>query len=120
MYECHYGDKCLINFCFMIFYRVGTLVYPSFVEFDMSAEGFGCLFLPSMAPQSAGGGSVVGAALSSTEPNVIGGIGTGMLKIYYSFVKYRVIEFVLMQKGFLKKCFKNIKSTSLGLFLHCY
>ncbi|KAK3895111.1 hypothetical protein Pcinc_001157 [Petrolisthes cinctipes] len=58
-------------------FRVGTLVYPSFVEFDMSAEGFGCLFLPSMAPQSAGGGSVVGAALSSTEPNVIGGIGTG-------------------------------------------
>ncbi|KAG7173359.1 WD repeat and FYVE domain-containing protein 3-like [Homarus americanus] len=58
-------------------FRVGTLVYPSFIEFDMSAEGFGCLFLPSMAPQSAGGGSVVGAALSSTEPNVIGGIGTG-------------------------------------------
>ncbi|XP_063865461.1 WD repeat and FYVE domain-containing protein 3-like isoform X1 [Scylla paramamosain] len=58
-------------------FRVGTLVYPSFVEFDMSAEGFGCLFLPSIAPQSAGGGSVVGSALSSTEPNVIGGIGTG-------------------------------------------
>ncbi|XP_050700499.1 WD repeat and FYVE domain-containing protein 3-like isoform X2 [Eriocheir sinensis] len=58
-------------------FRVGTLVYPSFVEFDMSAEGFGCLFLPSIAPQSASGGSVVGSALSSTEPNVIGGIGTG-------------------------------------------
>lgn len=57
--------------------RVGTLVFPSFVEFDMSAEGFGCLFLPSIAPQSASGGSVVGSALSSTEPNVIGGIGTG-------------------------------------------
>ncbi|KAG0712298.1 WD repeat and FYVE domain-containing protein 3 [Chionoecetes opilio] len=58
-------------------FRVGTLVYPSFVEFDMSAEGFGCLFLPSIAPQSAGGSSAVGSALSSTEPNVIGGIGTG-------------------------------------------
>ncbi|XP_068245244.1 WD repeat and FYVE domain-containing protein 3 isoform X2 [Palaemon carinicauda] len=58
-------------------FRVGTLVYPSFVEFDMGAEGFGCLFLPSIAPQSAGGGSVVGSALSNTEPNVIGGIGTG-------------------------------------------
>ncbi|XP_037804796.1 WD repeat and FYVE domain-containing protein 3-like [Penaeus monodon] len=29
-------------------FRVGTLVYPSFVEFDMSAEGFGCLFLPPL------------------------------------------------------------------------
>lgn len=64
----------------LLSYRVGTLVYPSFVEFDMSAEGFGCLFLPSIAPQSAGGGSVVGSALSSTEPNVIGGIGTGKLR----------------------------------------
>ncbi|XP_049867714.1 WD repeat and FYVE domain-containing protein 3 isoform X4 [Pectinophora gossypiella] len=26
---------------------------PPFVEFDMSAEGFGCLYLPSIAPQSA-------------------------------------------------------------------
>ncbi|KAK7077189.1 WD repeat and FYVE domain-containing protein 3 [Halocaridina rubra] len=58
-------------------FRVGTLVYPSFVEFDMGTEGFGCLFLPSIAPQSAGGGSVVGSALSNTEANVIGGIGTG-------------------------------------------
>lgn len=69
------GLQCLSNASSSC--RVGTLVYPSFVEFDMSAEGFGCLFLPSIAPQSASGGSVVGSALSSTEPNVIGGIGTG-------------------------------------------
>ena len=43
----------------------------------MSKEGFGCLFLPSIAPQSAGGGSVVGSALSTSEVNVIGGIGNG-------------------------------------------
>lgn len=72
------GKKIEIDACEPLYVcRVGTLVYPSFVEFDMSAEGFGCLFLPSIAPQSAGGGSVVGSALSSTEPNVIGGIGTG-------------------------------------------
>ncbi|KAF2366372.1 protein of unknown function DUF4704 [Trinorchestia longiramus] len=62
-----------------------------FVEFDMSAEGFGCLFLPSLAPHSvtssAGGvGSVstaaaaaVGSALGgpSSDQAVTGGIGSG-------------------------------------------
>lgn len=43
----------------------------------MSAEGFGCLFLPSIAPQSVGGTSVVTSALTNTEVNVIGGIGSG-------------------------------------------
>ncbi|RXG52401.1 WD repeat and FYVE domain-containing protein 3 [Armadillidium vulgare] len=57
--------------------RVGPQVFPSFVEFDMSAEGFGCLFLPSIAPQSVGGTSVVTSALTNTEVNVIGGIGSG-------------------------------------------
>ncbi|KAB0793199.1 hypothetical protein PPYR_12819 [Photinus pyralis] len=46
---------------------------PPFVEFDMSAEGFGCLYLPSVAPQSPTGPSVV-AGLDST---VLGGIGAG-------------------------------------------
>ncbi|XP_076043582.1 WD repeat and FYVE domain containing 3 bchs isoform X2 [Oratosquilla oratoria] len=58
-------------------FRAGISVFPPFVEFDMSAEGFGCLFLPSIAPQSAGSSSVVGSALSSSEANVIGGIGSG-------------------------------------------
>ncbi|XP_045426593.1 WD repeat- and FYVE domain-containing protein 4 [Pipistrellus kuhlii] len=40
---------------------------PSFVEFDMSAEGYGCLFIPTLS-------TVMGA---STEYSVSGGIGTG-------------------------------------------
>ncbi|OXA60252.1 WD repeat and FYVE domain-containing protein 3 [Folsomia candida] len=32
------------------FYSNSTTPFPSFIEFDMSAEGFGCLFLPSIAP----------------------------------------------------------------------
>ncbi|XP_006757192.1 PREDICTED: WD repeat- and FYVE domain-containing protein 4 [Myotis davidii] len=40
---------------------------PSFVEFDMSVEGYGCLFIPTLS-------TVMGA---STEYSVSGGIGTG-------------------------------------------
>lgn len=32
------------------FYSNLSTPFPAFVEFDMSAEGFGCLFLPSIAP----------------------------------------------------------------------
>ena len=53
----------------------GTSVMPPFVEFDMSWEGFGCLYLPSIAPQSLGGSTVVGSLSNDTQ--VIGGIGSG-------------------------------------------
>lgn len=43
---------------------------PPFVEMDMSSEGFGCLYLPSIAPQSPSIGS-------SLDGSVIGGIGSG-------------------------------------------
>ncbi|XP_044762510.1 WD repeat and FYVE domain-containing protein 3 [Coccinella septempunctata] len=46
---------------------------PPFVEFDMSAEGFGCLYLPSIAPQSPATSSVV----SNADTAVLGGIGAG-------------------------------------------
>ncbi|KAG1679752.1 WD repeat and FYVE domain-containing protein 3 [Nymphon striatum] len=57
----------------------GTAITPPFVEFDMSAEGFGCLYLPSIAPQSISSGpTVVGAGLvGGSETSVVGGIGTG-------------------------------------------
>ncbi|CAH1175861.1 unnamed protein product [Phaedon cochleariae] len=46
---------------------------PPFVEFDMSAEGFGCLYLPSIAPQSPSAPSVV----SAVDSSILGGIGAG-------------------------------------------
>lgn len=53
-------------------------ILPPFIEFDMSAEGFGCLFLPSMAPSSPHSSSVVGVgSMVSQEGLVIGGIGQG-------------------------------------------
>lgn len=61
-----------------MYFRSGNQVFPPFVEFDMRAEGFGCLFLPSIAPQSVGGTSVVPSALTNADINVIGGIGSGM------------------------------------------
>ncbi|CAM1304230.1 WDFY3 (predicted) [Pycnogonum litorale] len=57
----------------------GTAITPPFVEFDMSAEGFGCLYLPSIAPQSViSGPTVVGAGLvGGADNSVVGGIGSG-------------------------------------------
>ncbi|KAL1139731.1 hypothetical protein AAG570_006709 [Ranatra chinensis] len=56
----------------------GTHPLPPFTEFDMSAEGFGCLYLPSIAPQSPNGPSVVNVAtLTAAETSVVGGIGAG-------------------------------------------
>lgn len=56
-------------------------IMPPFVEFDMSSpEGFGCFFLPSLAPCSPHtSASVVGSVTSqaSQEGSVIGGIGQG-------------------------------------------
>ncbi|XP_066098694.1 WD repeat- and FYVE domain-containing protein 4 isoform X2 [Saccopteryx bilineata] len=45
----------------------GAALAPSFVEFDMSVEGYGCLFIPTLS-------TVMGA---STEYSVSGGIGIG-------------------------------------------
>lgn len=57
----------------------GSTTLPPFVEFDMSAEGFGCLYLPSVAPQSPSGPSVVtvGNLSGGGDSNVVGGIGSG-------------------------------------------
>lgn len=59
------------------FFRHNSSVLPPFIELDMSAEGFGCLYLPSIAPQSPAGPGVVTGALLSADNNVIGGIGSG-------------------------------------------
>uniref|UniRef100_A0A8C5NWV7 WD repeat and FYVE domain containing 4 n=1 Tax=Jaculus jaculus TaxID=51337 RepID=A0A8C5NWV7_JACJA len=45
---------------------------PSFVEFDMSSEGYGCLFIPTLS-------TVMGA---STEHSISGGIGTGPARLF--------------------------------------
>ncbi|XP_037659974.1 WD repeat- and FYVE domain-containing protein 4 [Choloepus didactylus] len=45
---------------------------PSFVEFDMSVEGYGCLFIPTLS-------TVMG---TSTEYSISGGIGTGTPRLF--------------------------------------
>ncbi|RZF45662.1 hypothetical protein LSTR_LSTR010613 [Laodelphax striatellus] len=54
-----------------------NLPLPPFVEMDMSAEGFGCMYLPSVAPQSPTGQSVVFDTLTAPDLGVVGGIGSG-------------------------------------------
>jgi hypothetical protein len=57
----------------------GTATLPPFVEFDMSAEGFGCLYLPSVAPQSPAGPSVVTVGnIGAFDDTDVGGIGSGL------------------------------------------
>lgn len=47
------------------FRLAGVNISPPFVEFDMSVEGFGCIFLPSIAPQGGGtSGSITASAVS--------------------------------------------------------
>jgi WD repeat and FYVE domain-containing protein 3 len=48
----------------------GSCTLPPFVEMDMAAEGFGCLYLPSIAPQAPNAGG-------NLDGTIIGGIGSG-------------------------------------------
>lgn len=49
----------------------------------MSAEGFACLYLPSVAPQSTTPPTVV-----SADNSVLGGIGSGINCIFNLFLHY--------------------------------
>jgi WD repeat and FYVE domain-containing protein 3 len=51
----------------------GSCTLPPFVEFDMSAEGFGCLYLPSIAPQA----PILVAGTTMEAGATVGGIGSG-------------------------------------------
>ncbi|TGZ69892.1 hypothetical protein CRM22_003482 [Opisthorchis felineus] len=51
---------------------------PPFVEFDMNPEGFGCLFLPSIAPQGPSSvANLSGATTCSDLDEMTGGVGIG-------------------------------------------
>ncbi|XP_052816149.1 WD repeat and FYVE domain-containing protein 3-like isoform X4 [Mya arenaria] len=70
--------KCLVSMTTPKDARMhGSSVTPAFVEFNMNAEGFGCLYLPSIAPQGPPTPSVVSGVVGVADPSVIGGIGTG-------------------------------------------
>ncbi|XP_073985786.1 WD repeat and FYVE domain containing 3 bchs [Rhodnius prolixus] len=59
--------------------RSGSVVAssPPFVEMDMSGEGFGCLYLASVAPQSIGPTSIVNVTTSLSTADSVQGIGAG-------------------------------------------
>ncbi|XP_072479069.1 WD repeat and FYVE domain-containing protein 3 isoform X9 [Notamacropus eugenii] len=68
--------KCLVSMTTPHDIRLhGSSVTPAFVEFDTSLEGFGCLFLPSLAPHNAPTSNAATTGL--TDGTVISGIGTG-------------------------------------------
>jgi len=71
--------KCLVSMTTPRDIRLhGAAIMPSFVEFDMSCEGFGCMYLPSIAPQGPITPSVVSAGMiGGTDQTVVTGIGTG-------------------------------------------
>lgn len=58
----------------------GALSLPPFAEFDMQTEGFGCLFLPSIAPQChTSGMSNIGGGAGIV---VMGGVGSGGDRVF--------------------------------------
>ena len=69
--------KCLISMTTPRDYKAcaGT----PFIEFNMFVEGFGCIFLPSIAPQLSSPPSIVAMGMVSVgnDFNVNGGIGAG-------------------------------------------
>ncbi|KAK3103345.1 hypothetical protein FSP39_018631 [Pinctada imbricata] len=70
--------KCLVSMTTPKDARInGAVVTPAFIEFDMSTEGFGCLYLPSIAPQGPPTPSVVSGVVGSNDSTVIGGMGAG-------------------------------------------
>lgn len=87
--------KCLVSMTTPKDARInGSAVTPAFVEFDMTTEGFGCLYLPSIAPQGPPTPSVVSGVVG-VDSTVIGGIGTGKaLHINFLFKWYKHKIFV--------------------------
>ncbi|XP_015131950.1 WD repeat and FYVE domain-containing protein 3 isoform X1 [Gallus gallus] len=68
--------KCLVSMTTPHDIRLhGSSVTPAFIEFDTSLEGFGCLFLPSLAPHNAPTNNAVTTGL--IDGAVVSGIGTG-------------------------------------------
>uniref|UniRef100_A0A8C9S430 WD repeat and FYVE domain containing 3 n=1 Tax=Scleropages formosus TaxID=113540 RepID=A0A8C9S430_SCLFO len=68
--------KCLVSMTTPHDIRLhGSSVTPAFVEFDTSLEGFGCLFLPSLAPHNAPTNNINASGVS--DGAVVSGIGTG-------------------------------------------
>lgn len=58
----------------------GALFCPPFVEFDMAPEGFGCLFMPSVAPQCQPGNPT--GPSGAAGPIVMGGVGGGGDRVF--------------------------------------
>lgn len=58
----------------------GAAITPPFVEFNMAYEGFGCIYIPSIAPQGPPNPSVVGVT-GSADVSIVGGVGTGECKL---------------------------------------
>ena len=56
-------------------FQMGMIGNPPFVEFDLSIDGFGCLFLPSVFPQNIG--QAVTAGGQTTTVTMTTGIGGG-------------------------------------------
>ncbi|KAF7649614.1 hypothetical protein LDENG_00138710 [Lucifuga dentata] len=68
--------KCLVSMTTPHDIRLhGSAVTPAFVEFDSSLEGFGCLFLPSLAPHNTPTNNTNTSGVS--DGAVLSGMGTG-------------------------------------------
>jgi hypothetical protein len=81
--------KCLISMTTPRDYK--TYIGTPFIEFNMFIEGFGCIFLPSIAPQLVSPPSIVAMGMVSVghDLNVNGGVGIGELSYLFLFMFIR-------------------------------
>lgn len=77
-------------------YNASMTSSPAYVEFDMGPDGFGCVFVPSLAPMTSPSVSALGStATKSLKSNVRGGFGVGERQFppnALSFVLWFAIE----------------------------
>ena len=92
--------KCLVSMTTPRDVRLATnSLMPAFVEFDMSAEGFGCLYLPSIAPQVSPAQSVVSVGMASgNDGTITTGIGSGECLVLCVEILILCLQVILLLK----------------------
>ena len=104
-------------------FSTGARPTPAFVEFDMSAEGFGCLFLPSLAPHNfqsgseIGNGSILGSGIGMGERVFPGNCYVCFVGVFCARVFNIILHFSVLIKCTLPSCTQAADVSFLSIHL---